>query len=58
LLDAQSRRLSAEGQLINARAERLNNRVRMHVALGGGQYGSEIPVTRPEKTGILGLLDR
>ena len=36
LLDAQSRRLSAEGQLINARAERLANRVRLHVALGGG----------------------
>lgn len=41
LLDAQSRRLSAEGQLISARAERLNNRVRMHVAVGGGIYGSE-----------------
>jgi len=36
LLDAQSRRLSAEGQLISARKERLANRVRMHVALGGG----------------------
>lgn len=36
LLDAQSRRISAEGQLISARKERLSNRVRMHVALGGG----------------------
>jgi len=36
LLDAQSRRLSAEGQLISARKERLANRVRMHLALGGG----------------------
>ena len=36
LLDAQSRRLSAEGQLIGARKERLANRIRMHVALGGG----------------------
>ena len=36
LLDAQSRRISAEGQLISARKERLANRVRMHVALGGG----------------------
>ena len=35
LLDAQSRRLSAEGQLIAAQAERLQNRVRLHVALGG-----------------------
>ncbi len=39
LLDAQSRRISAEGQLISARKERLANRVRLYVALGGGQYG-------------------
>ena len=39
LLDAQSRRISAESQLISARKERLSNRVRLHVALGGGQYG-------------------
>lgn len=39
LLDAQSRRISAESQLISARTERLNNRVRLHVALGGGLYG-------------------
>ena len=39
LLDAQSRRISAESQLISARTERLNNRVRLHVALGGGIYG-------------------
>lgn len=39
LLDAQSRRISAESQLISARAERLNNRVRLYVALGGGQFG-------------------
>ncbi len=43
LLDAQSRSLNAEGQLISARAERLQNRVRLHVALGGGMYG-EVPV--------------
>ncbi|WP_371396479.1 efflux transporter outer membrane subunit [Fretibacter rubidus] len=36
LLDSQSRRLSAESQLISARKERLSNRVRLHVALGGG----------------------
>lgn len=41
LLDAQSRRISAEGQLISARAERLANRVRMHVALGGGFEADE-----------------
>ena len=36
LLDAQTRQNSAEGQLISARKERLANRVRLHVALGGG----------------------
>lgn len=41
LLDAQSRRLSAEAQLVNVKAERLNNRVRLYVALGGGTYGTE-----------------
>lgn len=41
LLDAQSRRISAEGQLITARAERLANRVRLHVALGGGFEANE-----------------
>lgn len=40
LLDAQSRRISAESQLISSRTERLNNRVRLYVALGGGQYGA------------------
>lgn len=35
LLDAQSRRLSSQAQLINAQRERLTNRVRLHVALGG-----------------------
>jgi len=39
LLDSQSRRLNAESQLIGARKERLANRVRLHVALGGGELG-------------------
>ena len=47
LLDAQSRRLSAEGQLISARAERLQNRVRLHLALGGGAYGDIPPDALP-----------
>lgn len=47
LLDAQTRRLSAEGQLISARAERLQNRVRLHVALGGGAYGDIPPDAFP-----------
>ena len=47
LLDAQTRRLSAEGQLISARAERLQNRVRLHVALGGGAYGDIPPDALP-----------
>jgi len=47
LLDAQTRRLNAEGQLISARAERLQNRVRLHVALGGGAYGDIPPDALP-----------
>lgn len=57
LLDAQSRRLNAEGQLIGARAERLNNRVRMNVAIGGGEYGAEVPATDIESDeGLIGKL--
>ncbi|PHR92640.1 MAG: transporter [Robiginitomaculum sp.] len=41
LLDSQGRRISTEGQLISARKERLANRVRLHLALGGGLYGQE-----------------
>jgi len=47
LLDSQSRSLNAEGQLISARAERLQNRVRLHVALGGGAYGDIPPEAQP-----------
>ena len=47
LLDAQTRRLSAEGQLISARAQRLQNRVSLHVALGGGAYGDVPPDALP-----------
>ena len=47
LLDAQTRRISSEGQLISARAERLQNRVRLHVALGGGAYGDVPPDALP-----------
>ena len=39
MLDAQSRALNAESALISARKERLANRVRLHLALGGGQFG-------------------
>ena len=42
LLDAQSRRISAESQLISARKERLANRVRLHVAMGGGLETQEV----------------
>ena len=48
LLDAQSRRISAESQLISARKERLANRVRLHVALGGGDLGGMPTETRLE----------
>jgi len=47
LLDAQTRRLAAEGQLISARADRLQNRVSLHVALGGGAYGDIPPDALP-----------
>jgi NodT family efflux transporter outer membrane factor (OMF) lipoprotein len=55
LLDAQSRRISAEGQLISARKERLANRVRLHLALGGGLYGQETArekLPRPRFAGL------
>jgi outer membrane protein TolC len=48
LLDAQTRALNAEGQLIGARAERLANRVRLNVALGGGRFGELAPVPAVE----------
>ena len=41
LLDSQTRRNNTEGQYIAARKERLANRVRLHLALGGGIYGAE-----------------
>lgn len=49
LLDSQSRRINAESQLIGARKERLANRVRLHVALGGGEIGG---------TGLAGPITR
>jgi len=47
LLDSQTRRLNAEGQLISARTERLQSRVRLHLALGGGAYGDIPPDALP-----------
>lgn len=41
LLDAQSRILTAQGQLISIQVDRLINRVQLHVALGGGIYGEK-----------------
>lgn len=40
LLDSQTRAINAESALISARKERLANRVRLHLALGGGQFGA------------------
>ncbi len=40
VLDAQTRAINAESQLISARTERLKNRVRLHMALGGGEIGA------------------
>lgn len=42
LIDAQTRRLNAESNLIAARSARASNRVRYHLALGGG-----LPVAEP-----------
>jgi outer membrane protein TolC len=42
LLDAQSRAINAQSALISARKERLANRVRLYLALGGGRFG-ELP---------------
>ena len=42
LLDAQTRAIDAESQLISARTERLQNRVRFHLALGGGDLGDTV----------------
>ncbi|MEE9347083.1 MAG: efflux transporter outer membrane subunit [Robiginitomaculum sp.] len=39
LLDAQSRAINSESALIGARKERLASRVRLHLALGGGDLG-------------------
>lgn len=53
LLDAQSRRISTEGQLISARKERLANRVRLHLALGGGLYGQELAREKHPKPSLI-----
>lgn len=42
LIDAQTRRLTAESQLVTARADRARNRINYHLALGGG-----VPVMEP-----------
>lgn len=55
LLDAQSRRISADGQLISARTERLSNRVRLHVALGGSGYAAPSNLQDRDPVKILGI---
>jgi len=55
LLDAQTRRNNTEGQLIGARKERLANRVRLHLALGGGLYGQEQVREKREKPSLPGF---
>ncbi len=52
LLDSQTRRNNTEGQYIAARKERLANRVRLCLALGGGLYGQELPRQKLEKPTI------
>ncbi|MGB6230208.1 MAG: efflux transporter outer membrane subunit [Litorimonas sp.] len=55
LLDAQGRRLNADGQLISARAERLSNRVRLHVALGGSGYSPPPDLAESRPVEFLGI---
>ncbi len=43
LIDSQTRRLNAESNVIAARSSRASNRVRFHLALGGG-----LPVPNPD----------
>jgi NodT family efflux transporter outer membrane factor (OMF) lipoprotein len=43
LLDAQARRLNAEGTLIDIQAARAANRIRYHIALGGDQIDGTAP---------------
>jgi len=47
LIDAQTRRLTAESQLVSARASRAINRVSYHLALGGGV---PVPAAAPAPT--------
>lgn len=55
LLDAQSRRINADGQLISARSERLANRVRLHVALGGSGYAAAADLQDRNPVEIFGI---
>jgi NodT family efflux transporter outer membrane factor (OMF) lipoprotein len=54
LIDAQDRRLSAEGGLISIKSARAANRVRYHVALGGGVPVRNPEITIPATTGTAG----
>lgn len=49
LIDAQNRRLSAESAVVSARAARIANRIRYHLALGGG-----VPLALPATAPIAG----
>jgi NodT family efflux transporter outer membrane factor (OMF) lipoprotein len=56
LIDSQTRRLNSESQVISARSARASNRVRFHLALGGGlpvaapQEPTHLAITSPEET--------
>ena len=52
LIDSQTRRLNSESQLITAQASRATNRVRYHLALGGG-----LPVSEPAEPTPRDLFD-
>ena len=43
LIDAQTRRINAQGSLISARADRVTNRIQFYLSLGGDVVGPETP---------------
>lgn len=51
LLDAQSRRIDAESQLIALQADRARARIRLHLALGGGFVVPSLPVSSSTPAG-------
>lgn len=56
LIDAQTRRLTAESQLVSARASRAANRIDYHLALGGGLPAGVAKTDTPAQPGLNAVL--